>query len=286
MMTRWNYKLLLLAGTFLLLFSPSLKAVDRGNLRLMGFYWTPQIEGQLRITKQGNAENFLSLREDLGINGPNHPESFDDYFKRTLGFEVQMAAKDYNLNVAGYRTRYRGFSTLSENINFGDSSFSAGSVMENTLKFEMLDIEIEVNAYNSSAFYIGVLMGVKIFNYNVTLSSPSTYESETGEAVIPYLGITAIMELGQIATLYGRIVGLSSDLEQGAFSIDEFYYVSGSVGFMLHFGKLVSLGIEWRKVGLSFKASNTKESQAFRFKLGGDTEKFYMGFRLFVMLRF
>lgn len=95
-----------------------------------GLYWFPSFKADIKVDSAGVAGNTLNLKDTLGIKDESFPS-----------LEVFMAHGRHYLNVAYTPIAYSGSTSLTGDITFNGSTFTAGSRVDTDLKLRMFDLQ-------------------------------------------------------------------------------------------------------------------------------------------------
>ena len=148
-----------------------------------GAYWFPELTGNARTSETGDTR--FDFKDTLGVKDENLP--FGEAFLR-LG--------NTTLRVGYTQIKFDGSKTLSDNVTFNGTTYSATDNVISMLDMKMLDGEVQFDFLRPdvgiAGFNIGLILKVKYVDGTVELRSASQgTTSEDFQAPIPMIGAAA-----------------------------------------------------------------------------------------------
>jgi len=170
--------------------------VNAFELGARGYYWFPDLKGDLRVDEDGIRGTKLDVEDTLGIDNESFPS-----------VEVFAGIGKHHISVMYTQFHYSGSKNLTQPITFSGQTYSTNSRIESDFKTKMLDLEYQYDLINLenilAGFSIGVIGKIRYIDGEAELKSPalgSSYnQKETFQVPVPMLGIGA--HIGLIAKL-------------------------------------------------------------------------------------
>ena len=228
-------------------------------LRVKGRYWDSAIDGKVTADTKLVSGTKLDLVKDLNLDKTTFIPEFE------LTFKLGM-----NKIIGSYATAsYTGKNTLSTNINFGGSTYSANNVVKTNLDLTLGSVLYErlfVPEFITRAFpsvaeaEAGLLLGVKYLSADTKLTSPLVSKTEKGSVPIPVIGL--FLNLGLLDKKLDFEVGAVGFKTTVSSVTAEYFDVYFDVGF--NFIKYVPIGIGYKMNRFS---TQDKKNNAFGVNL-------------------
>lgn len=196
---------LLLAVMFVLGFSAKASAVVDVEAR----YWFTDFDDTIKVTEGSVAGTDINLADDLGIEN-------EDFIEGRITLELGSHKIRY-----GYMPlKWDGSSTLSRDINFNGTTYSASTNVESELKMDYHRLGYEYDIIDSLDNKLGIILEVKYFDGEASLKAPSggLDERKSFQAPVPTIGIAAQAGLPFLFSIGGEITGIS--LGSDAYLVD------------------------------------------------------------------
>ena len=173
-------------------------SVQAFEFGVRGYYWFPELTGDLKVDESSIAGTTIDLESDLGLDDESYPI-----------IEGFVGLGNHHLSLSYYKADYSGTETLTDPITFSGVTFSGlvsssmeYSVFDFMYQYDLLDLENIL-----AGFSLGAVGRVKLFDGKVEIksSTPPESESESFTAPIPMLGLN--LHLGILADLLeGRVL--------------------------------------------------------------------------------
>lgn len=171
--------LLLTVFTFLMSLSIPTAAFELGA---RGHYWWPGLNGDLKVDASGVIGTSLDLEDDFGIGDESYPV-----------IEVFAGLGNHHFSVSYYSADYDGSKMLAKNINFNGQTFTATTLVNSSLDYDVYDFMYQYDLIDLENFLAGGSLGlvgkIKLFDGNVSLSSANNSTSTDFTAPIPMVGL-------------------------------------------------------------------------------------------------
>ncbi|MGA2365634.1 MAG: hypothetical protein ABSG12_09090 [Steroidobacteraceae bacterium] len=137
-------------------------------------YFPPQFRTTLRIDPShapaGVTGTSLNGENDLGLPQRMHQGRVDMMFRMRERSKVRI---DY------FGADRSGSRTIPNEVVLGNTTFAAGSTLQNTLNFEMGDITYTYSFYKTDRFEIGTGVALYLVEARLQAAVPSTFQSQT-----------------------------------------------------------------------------------------------------------
>jgi len=152
------------------------------ELGVRGYYWLPDLDGDVSYKGDGTPGTELDLMDDLGMERESYPM-----------IEVFAGFGDHHLSFTYYKADYSGSETLEETIEFGGATYTAGVDVDTTLEYTVMDFAYQWDVIDLENFLAGGSLGLvgKVKYLDITAGVESDVESEEADisAPIPMLGV-------------------------------------------------------------------------------------------------
>jgi hypothetical protein len=166
--------LILLGVTLFILFMaiPS-AAVELG---VRGYYWLPELSGDVTYESSALSGTELDLDDDLGMEQESYPM-----------IEVFAGFGDHHLTFTYYKADYSGDETLTQDIVFGDTTYKADEDVDSTLEYTVMDFAYQWDVIDLENFLAGASLGLvgKVKYLDITASVESDIENEEVDISVP-----------------------------------------------------------------------------------------------------
>jgi hypothetical protein len=143
-------------------------------------YYAPQVRTNLRVDPKnapaGVMGTPLNGESDLGLPQRLHEGRVDFMFRMRERSKVRL---DY------FEANRSGSRTISNDVVFGNSTFPAGSLTQNTLNFQMGDLTYTYSFYRSDRLEIGTGVALYLIEARLESAVPATFQSQTVTAAGP-----------------------------------------------------------------------------------------------------
>jgi hypothetical protein len=165
---------ILLGVTLLILFTAMPSAAVELGVR--GYYWLPNIEGDVSFDSDDVSGTELDLVDDLGMEEESYPL-----------IEIFAGFGDHHLTFTYYKADYSGSETLTEDIVFGDTTYTAGVDVDSTLEYTVMDFAYQWDVIDLENFLAGGSIGLvgKVKYLDITASVESDVESDEADLSVP-----------------------------------------------------------------------------------------------------
>ncbi|MCG6916998.1 MAG: hypothetical protein LJE89_05550 [Deltaproteobacteria bacterium] len=201
-----------------------------------GYYWFPALDGDIKYSDNSLDGTKLDLEDDLGFD--------DEYYP--FG-EIFLGWGDHHLSFSFYRADYDGRETLTQDINFGGETFTAGDTIKSSLDYDVYDFTYQYDVLDLenvlAGFSLGLVGRVRVLDLEAEIRSETTGLSEKEDYTVPvpmlglnfHLGILAdILEARVLATGMGYWDGYMVDA-QAELSFTPIPYVDIHAGYRTFF---------------------------------------------------
>jgi outer membrane protein len=158
------------------------------------YYWFPSLDGHIKYSDNSLTGTKLNLQDDLG---------FDDEYYPFGG--IFLGLGNHHLSFSFYRANYDGRETLTQDINFGGDTFTAGDRIKSSLDYDVYDFTYQYDVLDLenvlAGFSLGLVGRVEVFDLEAKIRSETTGLStkEDYTAPVPMLGLN--LHLGILADI-------------------------------------------------------------------------------------
>lgn len=153
------------------------------RIRIEGFTWDGDIEGQIQKGFGDGAGTLLDLNDDLGLSQ-----------SRVYGFGGSIRlGRSWKLRGSYTPIDYDGDAIARQNFNFGDDEYFVGDRVLTTLQGKYYTAGLQWDFVSRPAGYFGAFIEAKVLDGDFVLVAPGTgnRDVESGVAPAPTLGISS-----------------------------------------------------------------------------------------------
>lgn len=151
-----------------------------------GYYWFPELKGNLRVDQGGITGTQVDLKDDLGISNESFPS-----------VEVFAGIGKHHVSFMYTQFHYSGTKIINQNIIFSGQTYAANALVESDLKTKMLDLEYQYDVINLenilAGFSIGIIGKLKYLDAEASMKSPTpgsqSNQTETFALPVPMVGL-------------------------------------------------------------------------------------------------
>jgi len=151
-----------------------------------GYYWFPELSGDLRVDKNGIKGTSADLNNDLGIGNESFPS-----------VEVFAGIGKHHVSLMYTQFHYSGSKVIDKPITFAGLTFDTSALVDSDLKTKMLDLEYQYDVINLenilAGFSVGIIGKLKYLDGEASMRSStpgSQYNrTETFTAPVPMIGL-------------------------------------------------------------------------------------------------
>ncbi len=189
-----------------LIFSASAQALEFGA---RGYWWLPELSGDLRVDRNGVVGTNINAKNDLGIGDESYPS-----------VEAFAGAGRHHISLMYTKADYSGEKSLTRTVNFMGKVYAIGNVVQSDLTFTMLDLEYQYDIIDLENILAGLSLGiigkVKYIEGEARLRASSLEfdEREYFKAPVPMVGLA--LHVGILADiLEARVKGTGIGYSSG-----------------------------------------------------------------------
>ncbi|MEJ2657413.1 MAG: hypothetical protein P8012_09480 [Desulfobacterales bacterium] len=155
--------------------------VSAFELGVRGYYWFPDVSGDIRVDDDGIVGTELDLENDMGLDSESYPI-----------IEAFAGAGKHHLSLAYYNLDYDGDTVLSKDIYFNGELFQANERIVSNLEYDNYDVMYRYDLIDLENFLAGGSLGVvarlMVFDGSASISSATVTTKENFTAPIPMVG--------------------------------------------------------------------------------------------------
>jgi hypothetical protein len=172
-------------------------------------YYPPQLRTSLRVDPKGAPAGVtgtpLSGENSLGLPQRIHQGRVDFMFRMRERSKVRL---DY------FEANRSGSRTIGNDVIFGNTTFAAGSLTQNTLNFQMGDLTYTYSFYRSDRLEIGTGVALYLIQARLESAVPATFQSQTVTAAgpLPALPLDFAWRISSRFAITGRWAYLHADV--------------------------------------------------------------------------
>ena len=155
--------------------------VSAFELGVRGYYWFPELSGDLRVDDAGIVGTELNLEDDLGVDDESYPI-----------IEVLAGIGRHHLSLSFYNADYEGDVVLSQDIIFNGELFQVNERVVSNLEYDNYDFMYRYDLIDLENFLAGGSLGLvarlMVFDGSASITSTTVTTKEDFTAPIPMLG--------------------------------------------------------------------------------------------------
>jgi len=155
--------------------------VSAFELGVRGYYWFPELSGDIRVDDAGIVGTELDLKDDLGMDGESYPV-----------VEAFAGIGKHHLSLSYYSLDYSGDTVLSRDILFNGQLYQVNERVATDLEYDNYDIMYRYDLIDLENFLAGGSLGlvgrVMVFDGSASISSATVTTKEDFTAPIPMVG--------------------------------------------------------------------------------------------------
>ena len=178
-------KWILLGVTLCLVFMAMPSAAVELGVR--GYYWLPNLEGDVSFDSDDVSGTELDLVDDLGMEEESYPM-----------VEIFAGFGDHHLTFTYYKADYSGSETLEETIEFSGVEYAADDEVDSTLEYTVMDFAYQWDVIDLENFLAGASLGLvgKVKYLDITASVEGTPGKEEADISVPIPMVGANLHVG------------------------------------------------------------------------------------------
>ena len=155
--------------------------VSAFELGVRGYYWFPELSGDIRVDDSSIVGTELNLEDDLGVDDESYPI-----------IEVLAGIGRHHLSLSFYNADYEGDVVLSQDIIFNGELFQVNERVVSNLEYDNYDFMYRYDLIDLENFLAGGSLGLvarlMVFDGSASITSTTVTTKEDFTAPIPMLG--------------------------------------------------------------------------------------------------
>jgi hypothetical protein len=163
------------------------------ELGVRGYYWLPDLDGNVSYDGDVLDATELDLADDLGMERESYPM-----------IEVFAGFGDHHLSFTYYQASYSGSETLDTTIEFGDETYTAGADIDSELDYTVMDFAYQWDAIDLENVLAGASLGLigKVKYLDITASvDEDTIGKEEADISVPIPMVGVNLHVGILADI-------------------------------------------------------------------------------------
>ncbi|MCP3676594.1 MAG: hypothetical protein GY721_03090 [Deltaproteobacteria bacterium] len=201
-------------------------------VKIEGRYWFPTLDAEVQ---SGIGGTNVNLVDDIGINDS---EAFGE---GRITFEVGS----HKIRYAFTPLSWDGQGSSTQSITFGGEVYSASVPITSSLDIDYHRVSYGYDFIDFLSNRLGVIIDIKYFDIATELKTASITQSDTLQAPIPTIGLTAQVGLPLLFSVGGEVSGVTFG--------DKGYLVDGEVAVNYNPLPLVTLSGGYRLLKLEYE---------------------------------
>ena len=195
-------KALLFTLVFAVLMGMSIPAMAF-EVGVRGYYWFPDLSGNIRVDGNGVTGDTLDLENDLGMEDQSYPV-----------IEIFGGLGNHHFSFSYYSADYEGSNTTSFTFN----GLTLTGLINSRLEYDVYDFMYQYDLLDMenilAGFSLGLVGKVKLFDGNASVQSTTLSTNQDFSVPIPMLGLN--LHLGMLADiLEARLLVTGSGYSDG-----------------------------------------------------------------------
>ena len=151
------------------------------ELGVRGYYWFPELSGDMRVDDAGIVGTEIDLEDDLGFDDESYPV-----------VEVFAGIGKHHLSLAYYNLDFDGDAVLTRDITFNGEVFRFSERVTSSLEYDHYDIMYRYDLIDLENFLAGGSLGlvarVMIFDGSASITSATVTAKEDFTLPVPMVG--------------------------------------------------------------------------------------------------
>jgi outer membrane protein len=146
-----------------------------------GYYWFPELSGDMRVDDAGIVGSEIDLEDDLGFDDESYPV-----------IEAFAGIGKHHLSLAYYNLDFDGDTVLTRDITFNGEVFRFSERVTSSLEYDHYDIMYRYDLIDLENFLAGGSLGlvarVMIFDGSASITSATATAKEDFTLPVPMVG--------------------------------------------------------------------------------------------------
>jgi hypothetical protein len=155
--------------------------VSAFELGVRGYYWFPDLSGNIRVDDAGIIGTDLNLKDDLGMGNQSYPV-----------VEVFAGMGKHHLSLAYYNLDYDGDTVLTKDIVFNGEMFAVNERIATNLEYDNYDFMYRYDLIDLENFLAGGSLGLVgrllVFDGSASITSSTVSTKANFTAPVPMVG--------------------------------------------------------------------------------------------------
>jgi len=156
--------------------------VSAFELGVRGYYWFPELSGDIRVDDAGIVGTELDFKDDLGIDDESYPV-----------IEVFAGIGKHHFSLAFFNADYDGDTVLTKEIYFNGEYFQVHERVVSSLEYDHYDVMYRYDLIDLENLLAGGSLGLvarlMVFDGSVSIASATVTAIEDFTAPIPMIGV-------------------------------------------------------------------------------------------------
>lgn len=155
--------------------------VSAFELGVRGYYWFPELSGDIRVDDAGIVGTELDFKDDLGIDDESYPV-----------IEVFAGIGKHHFSLAFFNADYDGDTVLTKEIYFNGELFQVNERVVSSLEYDHYDVMYRYDLIDLENLLAGGSLGLvarlMVFDGSVSIASATVTAKEDFTVPIPMVG--------------------------------------------------------------------------------------------------
>jgi len=155
--------------------------VSAFELGVRGYYWFPELSGDMRVDDAGIVGTSIDFEDDLSFDNESYPV-----------IEVFAGIGKHHLSLAYYNLDYDGDNVLTKDIYFNGERFQLNERVTSNLEYDHYDVMYRYDLIDLENFLAGGSLGlvarVMIFDGSASITSTAVTAKEDFTLPVPMVG--------------------------------------------------------------------------------------------------
>lgn len=218
-----------LAATLLFIFTTT---AAHAVVKIEGRYWFPTLDAEVQT---GISGTNINLVDDIGISDS---EAFGEG-------RITLEMGSHKIRYAFTPLSWDGQGSSTQSITFGGTTYSTTETITSSLDIDYHRVGYEYDFVDFLNNHFGVIIDIKYFDIAAELKGASGTASETLQAPIPTIGLSAQVGLPLLFSVGGEVSGITLG--------DKGYLIDGEVAVNYNPLPLVTLSGGYRLLKLDYE---------------------------------
>lgn len=205
-----------------------------------GRYWFTDLDDSVQISSASTVGTDIDLVNDTGLDDKKN------FWEGRLTLELGS----HSLRYAYTPLKWNGSKTITRDITFGGTTYSASADVESELSFDYHRLGYEYDIIDTLNNKLGIILEVKYLDGKARLKTATLDQTESFNVPIPAVGVAAQVGLPFFISVGGEVTGIALG--------NQMYLIDGEAGVNISPMPFVTISGGYRIFKLHVEHDNDK----------------------------